>query len=324
MSNLNYGYRKIGLVEVGSRSVRYLVAQFDRNSKFLPISIETYRHNVDPSRFEKGDVEKINQLVDQAATDMEVHACDVSLIYGTEICRRISEQSNFKLSEKVRVLAAKEEALAAWAAGLLCEEVCNEEKRIVVIDEGNGSTEIIAANWHGSFIDEINFAGISIGSADLLSTYEKNPRRYLHELIEKVASVSHDLHSRGFAKKNKSRVYLAGGVATKIAWLNVRRAKGEHYKPHLVNGAHLSVPYLLRLYSKLSEMYEKSPRAAIEFVDNRRGSESDTPRIISSAPFLAKLRSEVAIGEDIFVTGYGVRHGMAFLINNGLMSLDTK
>lgn len=320
MASKASGYTRIGLIEVGSRSVRYLVADFDAYSRFSPVAIETYRHSLDPLKIKRDDATTINNLVARADDDLRGQSCDKSIIYGTEICRRMASEFPGTLSDKIRVLSPKEEAMASWAAGLLCQPDINEPVTCTVIDEGNGSTEMVRATWDGKSISDVKFAGFDIGSAELLAVYRSSPNKFLQYLIEKVREISGAVERAGIRSESACVVYLAGGVATKIAWINERSNVKEHYKPHLINGARLSVPYLLRLYSQLGSMYAKKPSAAIEFIDSRRGSEDETPRVISSAPFLAKLRADVAPGDEVLVTGYGVRHGMAFLLNKSIIA----
>lgn len=321
MSKTSYGYTRIGLIEVGSRAVRYLVADFDINSRFSPVTIETYRHDVSPAGFQRGDIARINTLVERAFADLEMHNCEKSFVYGTEICRRMDKKYPNALSGKIRIVAPIEEAMASWAAGLLCRDNINDPVTCTVIDEGNGSTEIVRATWNGEIVSDVKFAGFKTGSAELLNEYRKSPNKYLQYLIEKVSEVAEVLRDADVRTTATSEVYLAGGVATKIAWISVRSRVDEHYKPHMVNGVKISVSHLLKLYSDLAKAYYADPRKTIQYIDSRRGSEDETPRIISSAPFLAKLRADVAPGDDVYVTGYGVRHGMAFLIRKEIISV---
>lgn len=313
------GYNRIGLVEVGSRSVRYLVADFDANSNFSPVSIANHKHGIDPLSLSEADCGKINRIIETTTHELSSHSCDRSFVYGTEICRKLQEMYPSSITSDIHILTNEEEALAAWAAGLLCETNVREPITCTVIDQGNGSTEVVKARWDGSKISDVRFAGFELGSAELLQRYRSSPNEYLPFLIKRISSISKELSDLNIKNDGSSQVYLAGGVATKIAWINVRENEREHYKPHKINGAHLTVPYLLTLYSRLSAAYTKSPKSVENFIDSRRGSEDETPRVISSAPFLAKLRADVALGDDLYVTGYGVRHGMAFLMSKSLL-----
>ena len=316
------GHLRIGLIEVGSRAIRLLVADFDRFANFIPVKIDTIQHGIDPSEIEAGDVSSINEIILRLEDAISKFSCDRVVIYGTEICRRISVLWADALDGRIKVLTPREEAMAAWAAGILCEDNKRAPIECTVIDEGNASTEIATGYWNGNLIHDFKYTSLSVGSADLMDMYRADSKAYLQRLIAHLGNYRATVAESLGRSTGGGVVYLAGGVATKIGWFKVRKSLDDFYQPHRVNGARLSVSILTNVFAELSKVFKLDPDKARRLVDARAGSEDEFIRIISSAPFLAIVRNFVDNRDELKITGYGVRHGMAFLIMNELLEFD--
>lgn len=309
---------RIGLLEIGSRAVRFLVADFETSGTFKPVKIETVRHGINPSQIDETNVDTINLIIETFSKKLTNYDCDRKLIYGTEICRLINKKFPKKLAAGLKVLTPSEEGKASWAAALLCERDKQTSQSIAVIDEGNGSTEIVFGEWSDQKITNFKAETIETGAQALMELYADSPDDYLSKLVKIIQTVKADTNDV-MPKHMDIKVYIAGGVATKIGWMSVRKGLDDHYNPARVNGVKLSVMNFIDIFKTVGKMYETNPIKAQRFVDQRRGSESETPRVISSAPYLAFLRNIFNNGTDIFITGYGVRHGIGFLMLNDLI-----
>jgi exopolyphosphatase/pppGpp-phosphohydrolase len=316
------GHLRIGLIEVGSRAIRLLVADFDRLSNFTPVKIDTLQHGIDPSEIEAGDVDRINEIIMRLEEAVSKFSCDRVAIYGTEICRRISSLWADALDGRIKVLTPREEAMASWAAGILCEDNKRAPIECTVIDEGNASTEIATGHWNGKLVRDFKYMSLSVGSADLMEMYRADSKAYLQRLIVQLGNYRATVAESLGGSSGSGVVYLAGGVATKLGWFKVRKSLDDFYQPHRVNGARLSVSILTSVFAELSKMFKADPDKARRLVDARAGSEDEVVRIIASAPFLAIVRNFVDNRDELKITGYGVRHGMAFLIMNDLLEAD--
>lgn len=307
---------RIGITEIGSRSVRFFVADFDAYAEFTTVDIDTFRHRIDPGNIGRDDIIALNRIIDRCNERLKSYSCDRIRVYGTEICRRIQRDHPDQLSIVVDVLSPREEAIGGWATAIMCERNKKKPFSSIVIDEGSGSTEVSYASWDGSAVLNFKHAELSLGSSDLVTHFANAPKGYLKKLPEIISDYAEVLEG-GFQEIDEEQnVYLAGGVATKLAWLKVRNRADEPYQPYRVNGVELSTEHLIRIYGELSRLYDQSPKKVSMVVDPRPGSTDEGVRVLSSAPFLALLVSRISSRSDLLVTGYGLRHGMSFLLLN--------
>lgn len=311
---------RIGLIEIGSRSVRYLVIDvWRRVQDFEAIKIETAEHHIDPSRITRADVDKLKLLVSRLRTDLCSHSCDMYCVYGTELCRAIEAMYPGELSSSVRTLSTEEEAMAAWAAGLLCQDAENEKDVITLIDLGNGSTEIVRARWDGARIADLKSTSVALGSSALMASYNNRKTSYMRYLEQQLPPIKEAIEEAGIERTYNGVVYFIGSVATKIGWLIKRRNESEAYRPDLVNGAKIELEKFDELFATIDLRYRRNPKAVVRIIDARRGSEREAVRVISGIPYIAALAKSVHAGNTFLVSGYGVRHGMAYLLKHGLV-----
>lgn len=311
---------RIGLIEIGSRSVRYLVIDVQgRVQDFKAIKIDNAVHRIDPSHITRADVEKLKLLVSQLRTDLRSHSCDMYCVYGTELCRSIETLYPGELSSSVRTLSTEEEAMAAWAAALLCQDEENEEDVITVIDLGNGSTEIVRARWDGVQIEDLKSTSVALGSSRLMASYNNDKTSYMRYLEQQLPPIKKAIQEAGIERIHNGVMYFVGGVATKIGWLSKRANESEVYRPDLVNGVKVTLDDLSKLFVTLDQLYRSKPQYVVRIIDPRRGSEHEAVRVISGAPYLVALAKSAHAGKAFLVSGYGVRHGMAYLLMHRLV-----
>lgn len=306
---------KVGLVEIGSRSIRYLIADFGGERRFNALSINTIRHDINLNEIKMSDIVMLNNTVSELYSRMIEFHCDVEFLYGTEICRKIQVKFPGELDARVRVLKTSEEALGSWAAGLLCENNRFDPVHCIIVDEGNGSTEIAIGEWSGSSVSDFDSTSFDIGSAALAELFERDPANFADQLRGVVESRVPQLKQIRRKGREDSVFYIGGSAATKAAWLKVRSDRFDHYDPAKVNGVEFTNETLLKMYEAIGGLYVKDKRQAIRLVDDRCGSESEASRLISSIPYFILIESIVR-GRGIYrVTGYGLRHGIGFLIS---------
>jgi exopolyphosphatase/pppGpp-phosphohydrolase len=310
---------RIGLVEVGSNTIRYIVANFSDEISFAPIAIETIKHSLHPSRPSEEAIANINLNVREFLSDAATHDCDHILAYGTAACRKAAIELPGLLANEIKVLSPSEEAKAAWVAGFSCTDR-RPGTRCTIIDEGSGSTEFVSATWTGNSIEDFAFLSMEMGSVALLELYRNDTKGHNERVTNAIREMIPDLTSSGVASDNPGALFLLGGVATSIGWLATKKTGMQEYRPIEINGARVSFAELDQLHRGLHGLYRKDPTGARRFVDTRRGSEDHILKVLSSLPFLTLLASYIEPSGQYFVSGYGVRHGMAFLIRHKLLS----
>jgi exopolyphosphatase/pppGpp-phosphohydrolase len=309
---------RIGIVEVGSRSIRLMVANFQFNGSFKADKTDSHIHGVAVQHLDEKAIANLWLEVDRLYSELRRFECDRVMVYGTALCRQIAERPGQKLPSYLYILSAEEEAIASWAAGFMCVPTQGESvtKQYTVIDQGAGSTELISANWTGKTAEKVTFDSIEIGNQKTMEIFSESRADYgkkIYDLVEELGTKI----SRHKAIRN-SEIYLLGSVATKLAWLKVRKGLNDFYKPYLVNDVRLNVRSTIKQYSDILKEYRTNPAHARSLIDARPGVEDEFARVMSGTAFL--MMASIKLGyQDVKVSGYGVRHGMAFLIRRGLI-----
>jgi len=311
---------RIGVIEIGSRSVRYLVIDVpERMQDFKAVKIANAEHHIDPSRITSANVDTLNSVVGQLCADLLSHSCDITCVYGTALCRSIETMYPKKLSTAVRTLSTEEEAMAAWAAGFLCQDEDSGNDTISVIDLGNGSTEIVRASWNGVEIVNLKATSVSFGSSRLIDIYKKNEFSYMKFIEDNIPPIKKAIRETGIEQTYNGVIYVTGSAATKIGWQKKRRDVSDVYRPHLVNGVKIKLDDLTDWYTSKSRAYKLNPKSVQRTIDPRRCSEIETLLVLAGAPYIWALVTTIDKGEEFFISGYGTRHGMAYLLKHGLL-----
>lgn len=312
---------RLGLVEVGSNTIRYIVADFGDNISFVPVRIQTVKHGLHPARPTAEAVAAVNAQVAEFLRDSQGYACRQVVAYGTAACRSVQKALPGALDPRIRVLTPAEEAKAAWVAGFACTEQL-PGTRCTVIDEGSGSTEIVSGLWTGSAIDDLAVYSEEIGSVMLVEAYNIQRKGHMAHVTTILQKMVPHLTASGIAEAAPGgQVFLVGGVATSIGWLATKRTGMQEYNPAEINGARVTLAELDQFYRGLADLHRRDPSAARRMVDTRRGSDDHVLKVLSSLPYLILLANFLQPSGTFFVSGYGVRHGMAYLIKNGLIEL---
>jgi exopolyphosphatase/pppGpp-phosphohydrolase len=308
---------RIGIVEVGSRSIRLMVANFQSDGSFKADKTGSHIHGVDLKRLDEKAMANLWLEVERLHNELKRYECDRVMVYGTALCRQLAKEARQKLPIYLYVLSPEEEAIASWAAGFMC--VRTEEsnsKQYTIVDQGAGSTELVSANWTGKTVEKATFDSVNIGNQKIMEIFLESSADYgrkLHDMVEELGTKLSRHKASG-----RSEIYLLGSVATKLAWLRVRKGINDFYKPHLVNDVRLNVRDTIKLYTDMLKAYRANPANARALIDARPGVEDEFARVMSGTVFLMMVSIKLGY-HDVRVSGYGVRHGMGFLIRRGLI-----
>jgi exopolyphosphatase/pppGpp-phosphohydrolase len=312
---------RIGLIEVGSNTIRYLVADWS-DMVFDRVKIETVKHGMHPSRPDEAAVTQVNSTVEGFLADARTRGCDDLLVYGTAVCRTVAQKFPGALSPLIRVLTPAEEAMASWVAGFACTDRL-PGTQCTVIDQGSGSTEIVRATWNGNGFDGLAFHSVDVGSVALLEGYKRDAKGHFAQSHSLIAQMVPALDEAGLTPSEAGDLFLVGGAATSIGWQAAFGTGLQNYVPAEMNGRSATLDALQQLYTSLQKDLRKDPVTARRRVDTRPGSEDHILRVLSSFPFLIVLASYLKPGDrPFFFSGYGARHGMAFLIQHDLIKSE--
>lgn len=310
---------QIGLVEVGSSTIRYFVAAVAPDMSFRPHKIETVAHSLHPSKPTLEAIAEVNARVEAYLADGGQRSCDVLLAYGTAACRAADTRHPGALSPLLRVLTPAEEATAAWVAGLLCTPA-TPGTNLTVVDAGSGSTEIVRASWNGRSVIDLTFHSVEIGNVALVEAFCADTKDHIPHVVTLIGQLKDELASAGIYPSTSGHLYLVGGVATRTGWLLAGNSGDRPYRPEELNGARIPRDRMIALYQRLSRLYLSDPQAAQRLVDTREGGREQLLRLLSELPFLALLANYLDPRGQYLTSGFGVRHGIAFLLQRGLIA----
>lgn len=317
----NDALMRVGVIEVGSRAVRLLVADTSETG-----GMEIRNTDVEDSRImesvHRGDVAIRGELqqVFEVATRFREKAlrfgAERVCVFGTEAIRQVADLEVFRASPLATVfdeiLDDRTEALCSLLSGLMgLPAVRKKGGRVLVIDQGAGSTEL-AAGKYGPPIELVDFASLKLGGNTLL----KLLRDHRLNFIEFRSAVNSILDECAIPAGDFDQVIIQGTVATKCAWLIERKNKQEKYNPRRVHGNRVPlsrlelflIPYLEKLtrtgWAKFQDMVNPGEPAG-------DAGERVASGIVPLVYFLKRLKKH-----DFLVSAHGTRHGMAWLLAN--------
>ena len=307
--------KRIGIVEVGSRAIRLMVADFLWDGSFKALRTGSEMHQVEISNLSEHAAALLWSKVDRFYRELQSFSCDRAMVYGTALCRKLTGLG-YPVPSYLQILSPEEEGVASWAAGFMCVKGQTEGIKYTAVDQGAGSTEIISAIWTGTTIAQPSFDTLDIGNSEVMELFNHAPLSYPRSIQERINRYDNSIKKHS-AEVN-SRLYLLGSVATKIAWIKVRKGVKDFYKPHLVNDVQLKVSDLYELYGRLLKIFNENPDKARSVVDARPEARDEFARVMSGSVFHMLLAKRMNYS-TVRASGYGVRHGMAFLVRRELI-----
>jgi exopolyphosphatase/pppGpp-phosphohydrolase len=321
------GAKRVGIIEIGSRSVRCMVAKFSSNGSFRaePNEARNFVHGIDVDHIEPPKVADLWTQVDQFYKRLTEQQFDRIWVYGTELCRRLSKDASQRPPPYVTILNGEQEAISSWAAGFL--SVRNPEgylsvsqkegHRYTIIDQGGGSAEFVSATWqrgtmtkweHEHF-DDLGNKKLAKLYTPPASDFSNFVRGYLDKCAQRL-----QLH---IASHNTKGLILLGSAATKLAFnIEHKRDEDDDYNAHPVDGTRLTISQIADYYNKIARMYQHDPDKARRLVDRRHAEEYE---IVMSGAILIMLVSLRLAHDSVIVSGNSTRYGFGFLVARDLI-----
>ena len=265
----------VAAVDIGSNSVRLWVGEMRRPAREVCRGLETTRLGLGAAtggRLEREAIEATVQALKVfAARAREAGAAAAagaatqavrSAANGGELLVRVWEEAGLS----VPAISGEEEAELSYAGVLhsLPAGLQAGEGRLVVIDVGGGSTELVLGDFQGRIADR---ASVALGAVSLTGRFlegEKVAPAALESLIAHVRDEASALGER-FATGG-GPVVATGGTATALAALAQDLVE---YDPVKVHGFALELGELKRLLSRLAG-FSLSERKALPGLEPRR------------------------------------------------------
>ena len=305
----------IGLVEVGSSAVRFAVAVSFSDGTLLIQNKGNYPHAVNPGKLDLVELSALWRAVYGFQKALTEFNCDRKLIYGTDICRQLAILDKQYIPGYIHVLSPEDEAMASWAAGVFSDHAGARVGNYTIVDQGAGSTEITTANWTGLAISNRVFNGLGSGHRQFSSLFETSSFSYVREINNFVESNHENFLSHRHTANGK--LCVLGSAATKIAWIKIRKSIDDAYKASLVDSVDITAKEIFDIHARVTAIFKRDPKQARYYIDPRLNTPDETARVLSGSVFFIMVCKKLGFS-SLRVSGYGTRHGIAFLIHKGL------
>lgn len=286
---------RIAVVEIGSRAVRFLVADVV-DDRVYPSGISRKRP-ISLGKFVGANSEDIASVARQLKQAIAVfrnearrNGAERFACFGTEALRKLQEKYPDVVSEidsDLRVLSSAEEAECSFVAGVKDGNVeAPGGLQYVVIDMGSGSIEVIAGRIRQSVPTITDHVSCALGSRRIsrqLQDADHDLEAFDSWLEEKLDEV--EIPKPGVGAKT----ILLGSVPTKAVWLQVRPSPFDKYKPQLVGGASIERDAADKLAREILTTWRKDAAMARRFMDSTIKDDSEINLVVSGLRLLNKI-----------------------------------
>lgn len=317
---------KLAAIDIGTNSTRLLIADallnFKDRLQLVPIERE-----MQITRLGK-NLQRKKIISDKAAEDtLKVLRDYYDLIkkndvvryraVGTKALRQASNAEWFKsyvrksIGLELEIIDWKEEARLSFIGAIMEEKVqsyCRlEDKDIMVIDIGGGSTEFVIGNKSA---DILYTESADIGSVILTEKFFKHDIPIKIELDglktfirEKIKNIVRDISNNS---KGSDFLYLIG-VAGTITTLASIELELENYDRERIHGHILKLDSVIRIYHRLISL-NLSERKKVKGLEPKRAD-----IIIAGTAVLIEIMSSFGI-EELFVSESDILDGIVYSI----------
>lgn len=227
-------------------------------------------------------------------------------IFGTEALRRAAD-AGAQLAG-IELLSPEDEAHCSFVAAVRGLHQAVSGKRVASIDQGNGSLEI-AYGAAGTPPELHDWRSLPLGSDKLVSVLEDCGMKLL-PFRDWVDAQLVEAKLPGIAVED---IVIQGSVATKYAWVVVRKNLDERYDGDRVHGYRAQISAVKALISKI----HKTP------IDNwdhlsRAINPKDPPtdqvhRLVTGCIVFERVSKSMSLN-SFLVSSHGTRHGLLWKV----------
>jgi exopolyphosphatase/pppGpp-phosphohydrolase len=312
---------RVGVIEIGSRAVRLLVA--DVGDGVEPVA-SAYRDTHLARAL--GDAEATTSRALDAVCDSvqaftrQAEAAGVAAphVFGTAAVRTLAASradAGHLFPFQVHVLDERTEALASLTAVAMgLPDLSRAGGSLVSIDQGAGSLEIAVGRRHDGLVELTDYRGLPLGTQASVSLQ----REYGGNLHAVRAAIEDALEKSGLPQTaDEAPVVALGSAATRMAWMTVRRDGGEAYSQRRIHGQQVLRTGIDAVIRRATE----NPASARDLIDADPASD-DYETVIGGLVTLSAVLS--ALGRRACViSGWSTRYGVAWLLAHDLLVRST-
>lgn len=292
---------KIGVIDIGSNSIKMILANTDKGLTIEKKLREYVRLSEGGSKILSED--KINASIEALKKfKEECKEADKLIAAATEAVRSAENQQEFidrvkkAVGLKIRVLSGKEEAYFDYLATVSSMQV---EDNDLLIDMGGGSTELILVK-NGKIQESVSlpFGALVLKEKfkinnNISKDQENKLREYVCEYLNKLSwinkSKGHNLIGLGGSIRNICRIELS-----------------ENKEPlELLHKHFISDKEMKNIYERIT-----SDNGDQWFIEN--GFEKERIGVIVTAAMIVCMIMDMLYMKKIIFSEYGIREGLAY------------
>lgn len=298
--------RKIGVVDIGSNSMRLIIVEINKNRSFRIIDElkESVRLGMDIS--ENGDLSefRIEKAV-QALFDFKNLSTSLGakelIVVATEAVRKASNQKIFlekvkkELNIDIRVLTGEEEAYYNYVGAINTLGLTNA----LIMDIGGASTELILVNNRNlKECISLPFGAINLTSRfNLTNALDKESECKLLEFL-------HNNYSKIAWLDDVKNLPLIGTGGTMRNICKISR-KEKNYPLDITHNYHMEANEVMKIYNTVKSK-DSEKRKKI------KGLSKDRADIFLGAATAIKTLIEFCNIDNIYISGSGLREGLVY------------
>ena len=232
-------------------------------------------------------------------------------VFGTDAMRHLASFPEFTKSPVmagIQVLDHHAEALCSLIGAVKGLGLDSEAGMVLVIDQGGGRIELALGEVTSS-VEMIGFASAELGGDVLLQRFREcklNLSKFHEWLKPRIYEIT-------LPAVQADRVIAQGGVATKCAWLAVRRDQRARYKPSRVHGTLMNIRSLQKMAAYVEGVPTAKWGALRANVDPQDQLSDAFERLVTGSVALHLLLQRLNLTK-FTVNAFGTRHGMAWQI----------
>ena len=304
---------RIASIDIGSNTVLLLIADLDSDSRELKTVLNLYEmprigKGLSPGKpISDSSQNQLFWVLDKYSEVIKNNNCEITIVTATNAFRiasnkdSISEQISQKYGYSVDIINGETEAYYSY---LGASSILENSDRILVIDIGGGSTELLLGD-----INSIIFRkSFSVGAVVIKETYFAADPPEKDEIINAAAFVNDEFGTlQNLSYGNFKTIAVAGTPTT----LSCIKQDLREYVDSKVEGSELSIGDMIIIEEQLSKMESKEIKKKYGAVVNGRED------IIYAGTIILKTIMELLKIDKVIVSGRGIRYGAIYnYINN--------
>ena len=305
---------RVAVAEIGSRSLRLLIADLSPATGLKPVLTRSVQTNlIGAVRRGPAAIARAMEAVRSQVRDFREHAKSIGAnrirVFGTRALREISGAGGDpSLVGEIDILSEADEAAFSLIASLRgLPEVEAAYREVMLVDQGGGSLEV-ARGATGRKPKVLETVSLPLGSNTVIARV-KALRLNVAAYRTWTQSVLAEAGLPSFP--TRGRLIIQGSTVTRCAWIAIRRSPCERYEPRRIQGSTLKAEALSRMIQVISS-FPASRLGPLRASVSPTAPDSDELEALIGGVILFLQLMEIWKVKEFTVSGYGTRYGIAW------------